>query len=399
MLRSSLALAARLAGPVPFGRVAGSLLAHLPSSADRLRLLAADAVFEQGDYDGALRLYESTRGPLHGPRAGQMADWIRFKQGDVARGWPVYPGTRFDPSVLRPGRAEGEVRVADPQRPAELVESLGLRPWRLGEPCDGPLLVWFNFRSSLGGEILAAKLAARLRGMTRLPLVLACDPRLVGLMRAAFPAETVLARDGDLAALRARCGHFVLARDILAMVVRAPADLDLAGSAALMPPRPAAPRAGLRRIALSWKTTNPRQARFRNLPIRELAAALAGPGLELHSAQHGVTEAERREWRRRLGDVIRFDTLDPAGEVHELAERLSAMDLVVTIDNTLLHVAGAAGLPAIGLLSVPSYWAWPLEGESSRWYPSVRLLHQERPRDWSAVLARLRQTLASPSTS
>lgn len=393
MLRPSLALAARLGGSALFARFVTRLLAPLPTSLDRLRLLAADAVFEQGDYALALGLYDSTRGLRHGPRAQQMSDWIRFKQGDYARGWPVYPGTHFDPSGLRLGCADGRVYVSDSQRPNELVESLGLRPWRLGESCDGPLLVWFNFRSSLGGELLAAKLVLRLRRMAGLPMILACDPRLEGLLRAAFPDDIVLSRDTDLALLRGRCQRFVLARDILSMVVRTPDDLNRVGEEVLISPPRAIAHSGFRRIALSWKTTNSRQARFRNLPIRELASALSRNGLELHSAQHGVTEDERREWRRHPGDAIRFNTLNPAGTVDEFAAQLAGMDLVVTIDNTLLHVAGATGLPAIGLLSVPSYWAWPMEGESSRWYPSVRLLHQERPGDWSDVLSRLSKLL------
>lgn len=395
MLRDSLALAARALGPASFSRLARRLASPLPAAFDRARLLAADAVFEQGDYVAALALYESTLGDRHGPRARQMADWIRFKLGDVSRGWPVYPGTRFDAAGLARGRTGGQVRVADPQRPAELVTHLGLASWDGQAEPGGPLLVWFNFRSSLGGELLAAKLVLRLRRCRPVPMVLACDPRLVDILAAAFPGDRVVSREADLAPLVEGCRRFLLARDALALVVRSPSDLDAVGVETLLPipARPAA--AGPRRIAFSWKTTNPRQARFRNLPVERLAAALGSANLELHSAQHGVDEADRRAWRRCLGDRVRFDTIDPSGSVGQMAAALARMDLVVTIDNTLLHVAGAAGLPAIGLLSVPSYWAWPIEGESSRWYPSVRLLHQARPGEWDPVMERLSRLLAS----
>jgi len=395
MLRNSLAFAASSLGPGLFSRLALGMSAPLPAVFDRPRLLAADAVFEQGDYAGALALYEATRGDRHGPRARQMSDWIRFKQGDVSRGWPVYPGTRFDPSGLTPRKTPGLVGVADPQRPSELVTRLGLAPWDgRGDP-GGPLLVWFNFRSSLGGELLAAKLVLRLRRARSLPLVLACDPRLVDILSAAFPADRVVSREGDLSGLAADCRSFLLARDALSLAVRTSSDLDAVGAETLIPPTSPRVASGPRRIALSWKTTNPRQARFRNLPVPQLASVFGEANLELHSAQHGVDEADRLAWRRCLGDRVRFDTIDPSGSVGQLAASLSPMDLVVTIDNTLLHVAGAAGLPTVGLLSVPSYWAWPLDGESSRWYPSVRLLHQTRAGQWDSVMERLASLLTA----
>lgn len=342
----------------------------------------------------ALDFYESIQGERHRPRAVQMRDWIRFKQGDVSRGWPLYPGTRFDPSALDLATVTGAIRVADPQRPIELVQGLGLRAWAGKGGVVGPLLVWFNFRSSLGGELLAAKLVAHLQQTSGMPVVLACDPRLVDVLRIAFPGSTVVSREDDIAWLKGVCSRFILARDVLTLVVSKPEDLDVVGAKSLIPFPATARESGPIRVALAWKTTNPRQARFRNLPIRELAAALDFANLELHSAQHGVDDEDRREWARWLGGRVRFDTIDPSGTVSQMSAQLKRMDLVVTIDNTLLHVAGAVGLPAIGLLSVPSYWAWPMSGESSRWYPSVRLLHQTHPGQWQPVMGRLSELLA-----
>ena len=90
-----------------------------------------------------------------------------------------------------------------------------------------------------------------------------------------------------------------------------------------------------------------------------------------------------------LGSRINFETIDPASGVSEIASSLQAMDIIVTIDNSILHIAGAYDLPTVALLSLPSYWAWPESGESSRFYRSVTLIHQENSRKWTGVLSEL----------
>ena len=69
------------------------------------------------------------------------------------------------------------------------------------------------------------------------------------------------------------------------------------------------------------------------------------------------------------------------------------MDAVVTVDNTLLHLAGGLRLPTLALISAPAYWAWPAAGTASRWYESVTLLRHATPGAWGDVVSALSQAL------
>ncbi len=68
---------------------------------------------------------------------------------------------------------------------------------------------------------------------------------------------------------------------------------------------------------------------------------------------------------------------------------IAELDLVVTIDTSTAHLAGAMGKPVFVLLSFDPDWRWMLAREDSPWYPSARLFRQTTPRDWSAVIREL----------
>ncbi len=380
----------------PVEAAIGLLDGRAGTTADRLRIALADSHFNAGDYAAARAAFAGVGNSRHGAKARQMTDWIDFKFGEVGRGWPRYPGADFDPQAHVPGvvPAGVPIRVENPNHPAALVTELGLPLWRPGMPTDAPVLVWFNFKASLGGELLCAKVVKRLEEIHGLPMVLACDARLADVMRTNFPDCTVIDKESDLASLRGRCSAFLPARDALGLVVRSPADfVPIAASPFRL--SESKPRMTGRRpqVAVSWKTTNRTQGRYRNIPIADLAGLLARFDADFHSAQHGVTPQERRILEGALGGRIHFDTIDTKASVGALAASLAATDAVVTIDNSVLHIAGAFGIPAAGLLSVPSYWAWPAEGTDSRWYGSVSLIHQQRPGEWAGVLAELSDSL------
>lgn len=371
---------------------------HLgPRGGDTLRFAIAAARYGAGDYAAARRLYDAVgSGPLRAD-ADLMVDWIDYKSGRVGGGWPRYPVARFDPpATARVAPGSGPVHVRNFNRPAELVDGLGLRAWRPGEPADGPVLVWFNFHDSLGGEVLAAKVIAAFQPQAGADLVLAVDERQVTAIRQNFPGTAVVAKSSDLRPLVGRVGGYFLARDALTEVVRSEADFVAVAARTFVPPAAASLARPRTRplLAVAWKTTNRRQRRFRNLPIREFAALLSGIDADFVSAQHGTTELERRFLARRLDGRIRFDAIDTSGDLASLSAALAACDGVVTIDNSVLHIAGGFGVPTLALLAVPSYWAWPVEGPDSRWYPSVRLVHQKTPGQWADVLSEVRAILS-----
>jgi ADP-heptose:LPS heptosyltransferase len=77
----------------------------------------------------------------------------------------------------------------------------------------------------------------------------------------------------------------------------------------------------------------------------------------------------------------------------ETAAAISALDLVITVDTAVAHLAGALGRPTWLLLPHVAEWRWMDDRADSPWYPSMRLFRQPVPGDWPAVMAAVGQAL------
>lgn len=159
-----------------------------------------------------------------------------------------------------------------------------------------------------------------------------------------------------------------------------------------------APR-GLR-IGLAWSGNEKHVSdRHRSLPLATLMAHLP-EGVEGISLQKDLRTEDRRTLAAQ--DRVRHfgDEIQDFGDTAALCE---LVDLVLTVDTSIAHVAGALGRPAWVLLSLKSDWRWLLAREDSPWYPSLRLWRQRRLDDWDEVLERVATELAprvaAPSTA
>ena len=72
---------------------------------------------------------------------------------------------------------------------------------------------------------------------------------------------------------------------------------------------------------------------------------------------------------------------------------IAQLDLVITIDTSVAHLAGAMGKPVWVLLPAVADWRWLLAREDSPWYPTMRLFRQSQPGDWSMVFERVNKEL------
>jgi tetratricopeptide (TPR) repeat protein len=113
---------------------------------------------------------------------------------------------------------------------------------------------------------------------------------------------------------------------------------------------------------------------------------------EFISLQKEVTEAERA----RLGRAGVFHAGDAFADFSDTAALCVLMDLVISIDTSVAHLAGALGIPVWVLLTWVPDWRWLLDRDDSPWYPSMRLFRQKKRGDWDGVLERLELELKAP---
>lgn len=121
-------------------------------------------------------------------------------------------------------------------------------------------------------------------------------------------------------------------------------------------------------------------------------APLAGlAGAQFVSLQKGAAAAQTRTPPRGL--VVH----DWTGELHDFddtAALIAALDLVISVDTSVVHAAGALAKPTWLLNRFDSCWRWLVARNDSPWYPTLRQFRQERPGDWEAVMRAMRRALA-----
>jgi ADP-heptose:LPS heptosyltransferase len=87
------------------------------------------------------------------------------------------------------------------------------------------------------------------------------------------------------------------------------------------------------------------------------------------------------------------DLAPVTGDMADTAAQMANLDLIVTIDTSMAHLAGALARPVWVLLGYSPDWRWLMDREDSPWYPTARLFRQPRDGDWRPVIDRVRTAL------
>jgi tetratricopeptide (TPR) repeat protein len=155
------------------------------------------------------------------------------------------------------------------------------------------------------------------------------------------------------------------------------------------------------KIGINWQG-NP-QFRFdkqRSFTVTEFAPLAAVPGVQLVSLQHGPASEQLRAVAAQWPITDLGGRLDEeAGPFMDRAAVLMHLDLVVTSDTSIAHLAGALGVPVWVALGKAPYWCFLLEREDTPWYPTMRLFRQERTGEWGPVFERIAEAVRARSVS
>jgi tetratricopeptide (TPR) repeat protein len=130
----------------------------------------------------------------------------------------------------------------------------------------------------------------------------------------------------------------------------------------------------------------------RSIPLSEFAALSQIPGVRLISLQKGPAAEEAKNPPPGLS------LTDWSQELHDFADTaalISQLDLVISIDTSVAHLAGAIGKPVWLLLRKVADWRWLLDRADSPWYPTMRLFRQAGAGDWKTPLRQIRAQLSS----
>ncbi len=313
---------------------------------------------------------------------------LRLMQGNYQAGWRDY-----------------EARYAIAESPRR---TFACPDWNGGPLTGESLLVYAE--QGVGDEILFASCIPELVTRAR-HLLLDCEPRLEKLFARSFPRAIVhggprnadawwvagdATPDCKIAAgsvpqyLRTRAGEFpVSGRYLLADPAR-----TAFWKRRLHESVENAAGAGGLNVGIVWRGGLPQTGHTsRSLRLAELLPALKLGNIHFVSLQHDATAAELNEMASEHAVRIRHWP-EAHDDFDETAALIMALDLVITVRCSVVHLAGALGKAAWVLDPAVPDWRFPVDGDTMPWHRSVRLLRQDRRGDWSGVVSSLRDQLA-----
>lgn len=240
-------------------------------------------------------------------------------------------------------------------------------------------VLWVTAEQGLGDEILFSSMIGDL--MKRCAVVWEADKRLHSLFRRSYPDVAFVDRGSrvpDNADFHCPAGN-------LGRYLRA--------SAADFPARQSYLRArindghrhyrafGDHALGISWASGNPKVGQHKTIPLDQWSPILDIPGATFVDLQYGDTADERKGH-----PIHHVDGLDLTNDIDGVAALIWACEAVVTVSNTVAHLAGALGVPAY--VMVPSgfgrFWYWG-NGESTPWYPTVRVIRYANGEGGAAI--------------
>lgn len=374
--REALALEpSRIAGPLMFSdcllrkgdlegarAMLGRVLVQSPDHEIALDRLNTLAVLRK-DWPGLRRDMERQRARYHGPEAEYVGSHIDLMFGDMPGGWE-----RFEARLGIPGRAASQRVFPQPR-------------WQ-GQAFPGQTLL-LTWEQGYGDTLMFLRFVAmaKARGGR---VVVEVQPALAEIAATCAGADEVVAHGQPLPAFDFHASLLSLPALFGTRLDTIPADIPYLRVPGSVPDREgianALASAGDRvRIGICWagNQNHPKDAK------RSLAPVLLAPLGELphvawHSFQFEAAEEVALPGIVTLGNLLKG--------FPNTACALAEMDLVITVDTVLAHLAGALGVPTFLLLSFIPDWRWMLGRDDTPWYPTMRLYRQRSPGNWGSVI-------------
>jgi tetratricopeptide (TPR) repeat protein len=329
----------------------------------------------QGKFDEALAENEEALrlAPEHpGARNCRALWWLQ--KGDFARGWPEYEWRWRVPGVRR--------------------REFHKIAWD-GTPLTGRTILLYA-EQALGDTIQFIRYAPRVkaRGGT---VIVECPPPLVHLLRSCAGIDQLVPRGAALPPFDVQTALLSLPGLEGTTLECVPADVPYLGAdpALVARWRDELARPASFKIGIVWQgSASFAGDSMRSVPLRYFAALARIPGVRLFSLQKGAARNQIRRLARNFTVTDLGSTLDEGGDAFtDTAAVMMNLDLVVSTDTSIAHLAGALGVPVWVVLAIGPDWRWLRAGEACAWYPTMRLFRQTRAHDWDEVFERVAEAV------
>jgi tetratricopeptide (TPR) repeat protein len=338
---------------------------------DRPELLInkANVLAERHEFDHALSVYaEAAAIGDKCAEANLSASLIRLRRGEFAQGWRDY---------------EWRWRQAS----WESQRRSFTQPLWLGDEVPAGRTILLHAEQGYGDTIQFARYAVQVAALGA-TVVLEVQPPLQTLFADLAGVARVIGRGDPLPALDLHCPLMSLP-----LAFRTSLETVPAGVPYLQAPvdRLASWRERLGakrslRVGLVWAgRAEHKNDHNRSIAFARFATLLSIPGIEFISLQKELAPADTA--LLQAGNVIHLGS--DLQDFADTAAVLALLDLVISVDTSVVHLAGAMGRTVWVLLSFTPDFRWLLAREDSPWYPTARLFRQPRHGDWESVLQRV----------
>jgi tetratricopeptide (TPR) repeat protein len=295
---------------------------------------------------------------------------VRLQQGDYPRGWADYEWRLKKPD-------SGVRRFPQPM-------------WD-GSPLAGRTIL-LHMEQGLGDMIQFIRYAALVRRQGG-RVIVSSPARLLKLFARCPGIDALVDEKSELAPFDVQAPLLSLPALLKTTVETIPAEVPylFAEDGLVMRWKERLAHVGGLRVGVCWQG-NPRfrADRERSFPLAQLEPLARIPGVSLISLQWGPGTEQLAAAQRRFSIVDLGGGLDQEnGGFMDTAAVLKNVDLVVTADTAMAHLAGALGVPVWLGLAWAADWRWLMDRDDSPWYPTARLFRQKRRGAWPKVFRRM----------
>jgi len=275
------------------------------------------------------------------------------------------------------------------------------QPWWDGSSEDvTKLLVWAE--QGIGDEVQFSGLIRHIISRD-IDVVIECDQRLLPLMQRSFPGKIVVGRTEPPNPLLKDplITHQIPMASIPGVLGLSPDSMPLQ-SAFLIPDKTLRDRlrSEYKRdgnpvlVGISFRSGNSQEGRKRSIGLELWGPVLKVAGARFVNLQYGECSRQLQEACDLFGvKVLDDEKIDPLKNLESFASQVAAMDLVISVDNSTVHFAGALGVEVWTMLPNVPDWRWGLGDDTTRWYSTMRLFRQQERGNWKPIISRIADEL------